>query len=185
MQGARAFTINRLLFLGMVIIQLACNRQAAPDDKPQFPVQPADSLSNTSSDSLLPATEPHLMASLKRTPCYGRCPVYEVQFFSNGEVVFKGERNIKRLGIFLAQAPDSTLQRLREEARLANFFALSDVYPENGDIIEDLPETITFFADGKRQKTITNYYNAPLALLRFEQFLDNVASGLNWQPKVE
>ena len=58
MQGARAFTINRLLFLGMVIIQLACNRQAAPDDKPQFPVQPADSLSNTSSDSLLPATEP-------------------------------------------------------------------------------------------------------------------------------
>lgn len=163
---------------------LSCNRHATPAEKPPPTGAAADTL--TALDSLLlPTAEPRLLASLKRTPCYGRCPVYEIQFFSNGEVVFNGERNLRRLGIFLARVPESTLRQILEQAGQARFFELKDAYPESGAAITDLPETITFVNNGKARKTITNYYDAPLPLLRFEQFLDEIANGLDWQPKVE
>ncbi len=176
-------TVTGTLILFFLLF-FSCNRQSAPSEKPPLASPPADTLSAV--DSLfLPSTEPRLLASLKRTPCYGRCPVYEIQFFSNGETVFNGERNLKRLGIFLARVPESTLRQILEQAEQADFFELRDEYPESGPAIPDLPETITFVNNGKKQKTVINYYDAPLPLLRFERFLDEIANGLDWQPKVE
>lgn len=176
-------TVTGTLILSFLLF-FSCNRQSAPHEKPLLPVPPADTLSALDS-LLLPTAEPRLLASLKRTPCYGRCPVYEIQFFSNGEAVFNGERNLRRLGIFLARVPESTLRQILEQAGQMDFFELKDEYPANSPAIPELPETITFVNNGKKQKTVINYYDAPLPLLRFEQFLDELANGLDWQPKVE
>lgn len=134
---------------------------------------------------LLPQAEPRLFASLKRTPCYGRCPVYEVQFYSNGQALYNGERNVQRQGIYLASVPDSTIRRILEKAEEIRFFSLSNLYPENGKPIADLPQSIIYFNDGRQEKTITNNHLPPKELLAFERLLDSLAAGLNWQPKVD
>lgn len=140
----------------------------------------------TAQDSLLlPRTEPRLLASLKRTACYGRCPVYEIQFYSNGQAIYLGEMNVPLQGIYLAYVPDSTVSQILEKARSINFFGLSDFYPENGKPIADLPQSITYLNDGRQEKTIVNNHLAPVGLLSFERLLDELAREIKWQPKVE
>ncbi|MCO6488606.1 MAG: hypothetical protein J5I98_09330 [Phaeodactylibacter sp.] len=140
----------------------------------------------TAQDSLLlPRTEPRLLASLKRTACYGRCPVYEVQFYSNGQAIYQGERNVPLHGIYLAFVSDSTINLILEKAYDIGFFGLSDFYPENGEPIADLPQSTTYLNDGRQEKTIVNNHLAPVGLLSFERFLDELAREVAWQPKVE
>ena len=172
-----------LLFFGLLA---GCQRQAAPRGGLQDKTLP-DSLAVAllASDTLLIKAEPILLASLKRAPCYGRCPVYEVQFFYNGDAVFYGERDVKMQGIYLAQAPHSLLREILRLAHEIRFMELLDAYPLDGPELSDLPPTTTTFNDGKQRKTILNHYEAPLALLRFEQLLDQAAQKLDWQPKVE
>jgi hypothetical protein len=172
-----------LLSLGLLA---GCQRQVAPPGSAQDKSLP-DSLVVVplASDTLLIRAEPILLASLRRAPCYGRCPVYEVQFFYNGDAVFYGERNVKMQGIYLAQAPDSLLREILRLAQEIRFMELLDTYPPTGPDLPDLPPATTTFNDGKQRKTILNRYEAPPALLRFEQLLDQLAQKLDWQPKVE
>lgn len=178
-------SIPGLLWICLAIAFFSCNRHAAPDGAGKLTGQGPDSLLQTPAGSFLPKNEPHLLASLRRAPCYGRCPVYEVQFYSNGQAVYQGERYVKRLGIYLAQVPGAGLDSILEHAQQAGFFSLADTYPENGHTLEGLPETTTFVNNGQRQKAIKDNYDAPLALIHFEQFLDELAQSLDWQPNVE
>ncbi|MCO6478609.1 MAG: hypothetical protein J5I94_18395 [Phaeodactylibacter sp.] len=188
---------------GVILLQLllvfilveACSRKPAArqEDKRLDAVGPvaADTISvqpeppSAEGSLLLPKTEPHLFASLKHTSCYGHCPVYEIQFYSNGQALYKGEKNVLRQGIYLGTVSDSTIQQIMEKARDINFFSLSDAYPEKGKPIADLPQTIIYLNDGKQEKTIVNNHLAPVGLINFERFLDKLAEEIWWQPKVE
>ena len=37
---------------------------------------------------------------IKSSPCHGRCPIFEVKIFSNGEVKFISEKNLNKIGHF-------------------------------------------------------------------------------------
>lgn len=175
------------------ILMMSCGRRAATVQESERVDNPgvADTIPIkaemiTAEDSLLlPRTEPRLFASLKRTPCYGRCPVYEVQFYSNGQALYKGEQNVPLNGIYLGNVPDSTIQQILEKAMNIGFFSLSDFYPEKGEPIADLPQSITYLNDGRQEKTIVNNHLAPVELIRFERFLDSLTNAIQWQPKVE
>jgi len=173
-----------------LLLWSSCNRKSTPAKENGATAEQPDSLAfdgaRADEDSLLlPRTEPRLLASLKHTPCYGHCPVYEIQFYSNGQAIYNGDRYVPRQGIYLAIAPDSMIQEILAKARDIDFFALSDLYPENGKLIADLPQTIIYFNDGRQEKTITNNHLAPKGLIEFERLLDRLALELNWQPKVE
>lgn len=152
----------------------------AVDTIPAGPEQPA-----AEGALLLPKTEPHLFASLKHTPCYGRCPVYEIQYYSNGQALYKGEKNVPRQGIYLGTVSDGAIKQIMKKARDINFFSLSGAYPEKGKPIADLPQTIIYLNDGRQEKTIVNNHLAPVGLITFERFLDELAEEIQWQPKVE
>ncbi len=125
------------------------------------------------------------MAGLKRTACYGKCPVYELEFYSNGQVTFIGMEYAPRQGIYLAHIADSTVQRIYQWVYDIRYFQLESQYPEKGSPIHDLPQTITYFYDGLRKKTIVNNHLAPPGLIAYERFLTGLAESLSWQPKME
>ena len=39
-----------------------------------------------------------LVISLERTPCYGTCPIYKMEIFSDGSAFYHGERFVDRIG---------------------------------------------------------------------------------------
>ena len=40
------------------------------------------------------------VAAIEKSPCFGKCPVYTMQIFKDGKVLYEGRMNTKKLGTF-------------------------------------------------------------------------------------
>ncbi len=123
---------------------------------------------------------PRVLASLQKTPCFGRCPVFEVRVYSDGKAVYNGQRFTDRKGIYEASVSKEALSALLEEVAALNPDALSEEYPRNGRKIPDLPSTIVYINTGTVEKKIANNHDAPQALLDFERYFLDWIELLNW-----
>lgn len=126
-------------------------------------------------------TTPYLVASIKKTPCYGTCPSYEAQLFSDGRMVYRGKTNTDKIGLYEARAHPGFIPRLLEESKNLNYFEHAITYPKDGHLIADLPLVVTFVNDGTREKKVTNNYLSPKNLKLFESFLDELFLSANWK----
>ena len=111
-----------------------------------------------------------IILKFEKTACFGKCPVYSVLIFSNGTVSYEGRANVDKIGIFESFVNDSFVFTVFQEAEKIDFFNLKKQYPNGDDQIPDLPKTITFLKKGKKELEIVNTYEAPQALLEFENF---------------
>ncbi len=111
-----------------------------------------------------------LIISLERTPCYGTCPIYKMEIFSDGSSFYHGERFVDKTGYFQFTVSNETIDYILKRAEEIGFFEMEDKYTGN---ITDLPKTITFIKSEKGEKKIVNYYNAPKILKEFEGLVDS------------
>ncbi len=175
-----------LLLMCSLLVCMSCQRKnGSVNNSDELPLD-SMALLEIKWDSLLPKTEPRLVASLEKTPCYGRCPVLKVQFYANGDLSYEGIQNTERQGIYLAKiAPDSIRQIIRYATGIP-FFQLADAYPvDEMPIIADLPNTLLYFTDGEQEKTITVNHDAPKSLIQWENYLLGLMEEAKWMPKVE
>lgn len=131
-------------------------------------VAPARSLSN--------------LVSIKKTPCYGSCPVFELKFFSNNYVFWRGYDNVERMGYFEAPIESKTFKEIQEKAKKIGIPNMQNKYPQVGEYLDDYPVTIIRVGDGNYEKRIIDVYDAPLALKEFESYLLSIAEKLMWTP---
>ncbi len=110
-----------------------------------------------------------LIISLERTPCYGTCPIYKMEIFSDGSAFYHGERFVDKMGDFQFTVSKETINYILKRAEEIGFFEMEDKYTGN---ITDLPKTITFIKSEKAEKKIIDYYNAPKILKEFESLVD-------------
>ena len=121
-----------------------------------------------------------LVARIKKTPCFGKCPVFEIFLYSDGSATYKGKKNVEMVGEYEAQASEELIKLIQEKAEAINYFDLEDIYPANGRLIKDIPNTVTELMDKSGQKKqITNNHNAPQELQDFEQYLLTTFDSLN------
>ena len=69
-----------------------------------------------------------LLFSIEKGPCFGACPEYKIEVFTNGEVHLKGIRNVEHVGAFKAQIPDSLLDEMKKSIGAMNIAALDTNY---------------------------------------------------------
>ena len=129
----------------------------------------ACSSSKNSSEKKEKQVKKELIISLERTPCYGTCPIYKMEVFSDGSAFFHGERFVDKIGDFQFTVSKKTIDYILKQAEEIDFFEMKDKYTGN---ITDLPKTITFIKSEKGEKKIVNYYNAPKILKEFESLVD-------------
>ncbi len=141
--------------------------------RPEESIEPA---------GMLPTDKRRLIASLKRTACYGSCPVFQVEIWSDGRAVWQGERHVARVGIYSAQVSAEWIAELLQEGLRAGFFHLANHYPANGRAVPDLPETIMMLRKGQRVQRIVDNADAPIALLQFERYWQEKVEALPWIP---
>ena len=127
-------------------------------------------------------TEPEIfvLASIQKTPCFGRCPVYEARIYSDGKVVYHGNRFVTKRGLFQSFLEEGQLQLLIDKANELDFFSLKPEYPEKADRILDFPDTITYFQHEGKELKVYNNHAAPQQLLAFEKFLIQFLDELTW-----
>jgi len=124
---------------------------------------------------------PYLVAVIKKTACYGICPVFEARLFSNGHLTYHGEQDVTLLGRYEAWTELTLLESIKNKAYQTGYFNLSDVYPVNQKGIDDIPKTITYLNFDEREKTIINNYASPKLLRDFEDFLETTLLKVSWK----
>ena len=119
--------------------------------------------------------------TLERTQCFGSCPAYILQIYSDGRIKYLGKEWVLVRGNAEGRMSVDSVNALLDETRKIGFFQFDDEYWSCGNSrVTDLPTiTTTVTIDGKTKKVI-DYYCAPESLPRFEFHIDRASRSLRW-----
>ncbi len=125
---------------------------------------------------------PVVVAGLKREPCYGKCPAFELKLYSDGMVKYHGIAHTEPLGYHSAHVGMEAIVNIQARAEAIGYFALNQQYPSTGKPqIYDVPSTTTFIKTDHQQNRIINRHDSPPDLYKFEQYIEAQFKDLNWQ----
>ena len=112
-------------------------------------------------------SEIELIISLQRTACFGSCPIYKIEIFSDGSGIYTGTRFVKNIGFTKFSLSEKQLNLILKQAEAIGFTNLKEDYSEH---ISDLPTTFIQIKD----KKIRNYTGAPKMLKNLENLIDQL-----------
>lgn len=93
---------------------------------------------------------------VKKTPCYGTCPTYELSVDAGGDVLYNAVRFTEQTGRFTKKISPEKLAQLKIAVRESPFFSWDTLYDDPG--ISDMPSTIVEIAlDGKKKKVVNRH----------------------------
>ena len=118
------------------------------------------------------------LAGIRRTYCFGTCPVYSMYLLKDFTLVYEGKKNVEKIGKFMAKASQEDYEQLLTFADEINYLDLEDSYVAE---VSDLPTTYTTLVREGERKTIVNLFMAPDQLTEFEAFFDNLFMEKEWQ----
>lgn len=125
-------------------------------------------------------SDSEVLITIEREACFGPCPVYSAQIFSDGTVTYNGKDFVGATGEKRYKISQDQIRELIEAFVKIKYFSLKDKYEadENGKSVTDLPTTTTSLSLDGKQKKVVNYYGAPKELNELENKIDRIA-GLN------
>ncbi len=129
------------------------------------------------------AQEPdaEIAVTLERGACFGSCPIYKVTVYTDGTVVFEGERFVEAEGRQTTTIEPEVVEQLVAGFEAAGYFDWEDEYTEM--TVSDLPTIITSVTRNGETKQITRYAGdskAPAALPYLEAWIDLAAYTGQW-----
>ena len=124
-------------------------------------------------------TTDSLFAEIRRTPCFGRCPVYTITVYKSGYVTYDAVKWTSQEGYFVGRLSADQMQSLAAKAKEIGYFKLADKYDNPG--VSDLPSVITTLNYEGKKKKITNRVDGPEVLKEFERFFDGLFVDMVWE----
>lgn len=118
-----------------------------------------------------------IVFTLKKTACYGKCPVFTLNLFSDGTVMFEGKMFTEKIGLYQNHISEKEINNLIIEFMNADFFNLEDEYISG---MTDLPTTYLTFTYNSKTKTIKDYYGSPEKLKILENTINRYRKLENW-----
>jgi hypothetical protein len=122
----------------------------------------------------------NLIAKIKRTPCFGKCPVFTIELFNNGVVKYTGMAYVERKGNFTAKVSPEFIKNIQDKALSIKYLSLENKYPIAPVVIADLPTTTTYIRIGNEGKLINDNFDAPKELIEFESWLEHAFDKVEW-----
>ena len=120
----------------------------------------------------------NLVISMKKTPCMGPCPDFDLTIYKNGFVELDARQHLDLTGKFTSNVSEEFLNELIGKFEENNFESFKDSYVSNKT---DLPTTfITFQKEGFKKK-IEDYDGAPKNLKDLEKAVEALISELKWK----
>jgi hypothetical protein len=124
--------------------------------------------------------------TLKRTACFGTCPIYSLEIFEDGGLRYNGTQFVAAIGPRQAQISPGAVKALIDSFLKIRYFDLKDVYETHqnpdgtSEWISDLPTTYTSLRVGNRIKSVKDYAFSPEKLRMLELEIDRVANTHQW-----
>jgi uncharacterized protein DUF6438 len=118
--------------------------------------------------------------TLRRGPCFGTCPMYEVRLAADGTAEWVGERFVDRLGRYQGQVDINDYTRLARFIHGVGFFGWEPEYLAN---VTDLPDYFLTVAAGDQIKTVRqNGIDEPADFWVIAAVIDGLARAIDWTP---
>lgn len=133
-------------------------------------------------DTKPPRQEVVEFATIKKTFCYGKCPVYEMTIYSDGKVVLNGKANIEMIGRWENKISEADLAAFVKMAEDINYMELDDKYDS---AVTDLPSTTTSIVINGKRKEVYRRANYPERILKFEALFTELLEREGWTEKAE
>ncbi len=174
--------MKKALFLLVSLSAVACHKKISQPPTAPPPVVEAPKPSVPAEVPTPPASTARVIASLKKTGCFGQCPVFSATIWSDGRAEYLGEKWARRDGRFTATAKKAWLKNLLETAESVGYFGLAARYPISGADIPDLPVTTVFIESKGHFRQVEDHFDSPLSLRGFEKFFEEKLEEIDWQP---
>ncbi len=135
------------------------------------------SCTTTKPDVKHPEKNGRLILSMERTPCYGRCPVYTINLYENGLLIYNAKQFTDTSGCFYRVLSKYEITEVKDRFNNSGFFKMSNQYPEDKKTPTDLPSCILFFSNEDQQKTIIDKrWQTPETLTALEKSVDSLVN---------
>ncbi len=157
----------RILFISLVsltLILISCQKKNVPA-KEEFPLYETPE-------------KPIAICKLKRGGCFGKCPIYDVSFMSNGTVIYKGMNHVPKTGEFTAQATIAQINSIIRKANELKVWDMNDYYPDEFREIQDAPVTTVELKVKDQVKVVKEKMRTPKELKEFHKFIDDLTNEL-------
>jgi len=153
-------TMKNIILLAIIVLLSSCK---------------AKQLVEQSDNQMMEAeiAEEDVAMSLRKGPCYGKCPVFEMTILGNGKATYEGKRFTDKLGTYEKQLSDAEYNTLLQAFRNSDF----DTYPEAfKSMVPDLPLVVI----GYNGKTVKGKEDRPEKLMALEKRMEMVANTEGW-----
>lgn len=121
-----------------------------------------------------------LFASIERSFCFGKCPVYTLHIYNSGYAVYNGTANVNLMGRHTSNLTREQMIFLVDKANEINYFELKDVYDNEG--VTDLPSATTSIVINGQRKSVKRRFDYPQSILTFEAAFDDIVKRMRWNP---
>jgi hypothetical protein len=135
---------------------------------------------HTASTTLTGAQHPDsIFASIERSPCFGRCPVFTAVIYNNGKAVYEGRTGVTRLGRFTGTASGEQMKLLEEKAAELSIDTLSNEYVN--EHLADFPShRMSILIKGNLKTVYVMETDPPSVIPDFESFLEKILDQVEW-----
>jgi hypothetical protein len=125
-----------------------------------------------------------IVVNLKRTACYGHCPIYEVTVHADGTVEYDGFKDVVVKGRKIGHLSPAEMKSLDDAFATAKYLDLDGKYDERDCYdMTDHSSAVTSYHLGDRTKTVDHYQGcrrAPKELTTLEQRIDEIVGSARW-----
>jgi len=116
--------------------------------------------------------------SLKKSACFGKCPVYQLDIYEGGRAVLNGQRYIEPMGTSEKQLSEAAFADLEAAFASTDFHNFPDTVPS---MIPDLPSVWVTYYDGVSTKTVYGKEGRPDEVVELEALMNSIAMSPGWK----
>ena len=115
--------------------------------------------------------------SMKKSACFGKCPIYKLTIRQNGYATFEGVANTDKLGIYGKQISKDQFKLLEKQFEDSNFESFPVKFQSQ---IADLPANTIGYHNGQVYKEISGKEERPEQVMQLQFLLEKIADSGNW-----
>ena len=120
-----------------------------------------------------------VIVHLRRTACFGKCPVFTFTILGNGKAAYEGRAHVDRIGQFEAQADQEMIDEIMAEAERLGFFEMQAEYDRP---VTDLPSTIIGIRRSATMKEVKGRVEQPESFKKLAKFIEDRIATFDWKP---
>lgn len=123
-----------------------------------------------------------LVFTYEQTACFGQCPVFKLEIYSNGQLHYEGKAFVNKEEKYTKTISPDKVQEIVDLFLESKFFEFEDEYTST---VQDFPTYYFSFTHDGKTKKVKDHYGSPEALKALRKPFTNLVNDEEGWKKAE